>query len=115
MQQGSPQSTPQVHILPLSLTVYQHTLLGALLQVHNTTRTNQQRGLDLAAAALDNDHQTPDQDRELRYYLAGERTEAAAQERVVSACSRSFHVHSSPWCAIASGEGLTGRQVPADR
>lgn len=39
--------------------------------VHNTSRTNQQRGLDLAAAALDNDQQTPDQDRELRYYLSG--------------------------------------------
>lgn len=39
--------------------------------VHNTSRTNQQRGLDLAAAALENDQQTPDQDRELRYYLSG--------------------------------------------
>lgn len=40
-------------------------------QVHSTSRTNQQRGLDLAAAALENDHQTPDQDRELRYFLSG--------------------------------------------
>jgi len=45
---------------------------GFAMQVHSTTRTNQQRGLDLAAAALDNDQQTPDQDRELRYYTAGE-------------------------------------------
>jgi hypothetical protein len=35
------------------------------------TRTNQQRGLDLAQAALDNDTRTTDQDRELRYLLAG--------------------------------------------
>lgn len=74
--------TPK-HTLPLSLLTTAHCtdtptlcthspqMLLLLLQVHNNTRTNQQRGLDLAAAALDNDHQTPDQDRELRYYLAG--------------------------------------------
>lgn len=61
-------------------------VLGLLPQVHNTTRTNQQRGLDLAAAALDNDHQTPDQDRELRYYLAGERAEAAVCVMRVEHC-----------------------------
>eukprot|EP00775_Hariotina_reticulata_P006074 gene6074-6313_t len=38
--------------------------------VHSMTRTNQQRGLDLAQAALDNDTRTTDQDRELRYLLA---------------------------------------------
>lgn len=39
--------------------------------VHCNTRTHQQRGLDLAQAALDNDQRSQDQDRELRYYLAG--------------------------------------------
>eukprot|EP00878_Enallax_costatus_P005214 GHUV01005480.1.p1 GENE.GHUV01005480.1~~GHUV01005480.1.p1 ORF type:complete len:152 (+),score=43.82 GHUV01005480.1:278-733(+) len=38
--------------------------------VHCNTRTNQQRGLDLAQAALDNDQRSQDQDRELRYYLS---------------------------------------------
>lgn len=41
--------------------------------VHCNTRSNQQRGLDLAQAALDNDQRSQDQDRELQYYLAGER------------------------------------------
>ncbi|WIA34056.1 hypothetical protein OEZ86_012434 [Tetradesmus obliquus] len=36
--------------------------------VHSTTRSNQQRGLELAQAALDNDQRSQDQDRELRYY-----------------------------------------------
>jgi hypothetical protein len=39
--------------------------------VHSTTRSNQQRGFELAQAALDNDQRSQDQDRELRYYQSG--------------------------------------------
>lgn len=45
-------------------------LVCCSVQVHNNTRANQVRGLDLAAAALENDARSADQDRELRYYLA---------------------------------------------
>jgi hypothetical protein len=64
--------------------------ISLMLQVHNTNRTNQQRGMDLAAAALDNDHQTPDQDRELRYYLAGVLSTSSSQLNFFYS-SRIFH------------------------
>ena len=38
--------------------------------VHSGSRTNVQRGLDLARAALDSDQRSAEQDRELKYYAA---------------------------------------------
>jgi hypothetical protein len=53
---------------------------------HSTVRADQQRGLDLAQAALDNDARTQDQDRELRYFLAGERHVSACAVAVARCC-----------------------------
>ncbi|KAF8066191.1 FIS1A [Scenedesmus sp. PABB004] len=53
---------------PSELEAAKCRLIWAL--VHADSRAHQQRGADLAAAALDNDQRTQDQDRELRYYLA---------------------------------------------
>lgn len=60
---------PTWHSTPACWPTSACRLIWAL--VHSTTRSNQQRGLELAQAALDNDQRSQDQDRELRYYQSG--------------------------------------------
>jgi hypothetical protein len=65
--------------------------------VHSTTRSNQQRGLELAHAALDNDQRSQDQDRELRYYQSGGQHAASS-----STCQSKQQQH------VCSGLGAIG-------
>lgn len=83
--------------------------------VHSPVRANQQRGLDLALAALDNDQRTQDQDRELRYFSAGGEMQALLPGPACAAAGRMFFMWccSCTWAAAeAAHTVVTSEQLP---
>lgn len=69
-------------------------LIWALVHAAGSRR-HLQRGLELAEAALETDVRTPDEDRELRYYAAGER-------------ERQEKLKGRGWYGVVEGQGWFG-------